>query len=618
MDMSKYRPFFLSDAAEHLEGLERELVALEQNPGETARLDEIFRHLHSLKGLSASMQYVSMSRLAHRLEDLIEVSRQKKTTPGAEHFRLLLGGVDILRGQLEKVRQNESPGETPVEFLAELESQLQRAHPTGGFSPSPALEARPQAQPAGSVWRVILVVDRECLAPTARAMVALKQLEHLGRVISSQPSPEHLRAGELPDRRLVVELQSDCTREQLLAVQQKLAEIESVQVESPQATATGVQGLQLPTVRVETELLDFFFDSFSELVIMLGRLENLGQQSSDPCLLREVNRLGRLVRRLYQRIAEVRLVPVSLLSNRLARACRDLARSLGKQVELKIEGEEVKFDRSLIEVLDAPLLHLLRNSLGHGIETPAQRRAAGKSEVGRIRVVFARAGERAQVLLEDDGAGIDEEKVKQKAAQLGMTIPARRDWLWEIISRPAFSTSEKADQLSGRGVGLDAVRHAVEQAGGKIRLETQIGRGTSFFIELPLSVAIVPLLLVEHGGALLGLPASCVQRVLALPSGQRTAEGRMVLGEQELDFLALSRMLGGESRSEAEGVLLEAAGRQLLLGVEHVLGYRQLVAKKPGRILGRLGPYAGTAVLGDGRPLLLLDVSQLLAPGGVG
>jgi two-component system chemotaxis sensor kinase CheA len=617
MDMSKYRPFFLSDAAEHLEGLERELMALEQNPRETARLDEIFRHLHSLKGLSASMQYVSMSRLAHRLEDLIEVSRQKKTAPGPEHFRLLLGGVDILREQLEKVRRDESPGETPVEFLAELESLLQRTPAPGGTTLSSTAEARPQAQPAGPVWKVVLAVDRDCLAPTARAMVALKQLGRLGKVISSRPTPEQLRAGELPERTLVVELQSDCTREQLLALQQKLAEIESVQVESPQAAAAGAPVLQLPTVRVETELLDFFFDSVSELVIMLGRLENLGQQSADPRLLREVNRLGRLVRRLYQRVAEVRLVPVSLLSNRLARACRDLARSLGKQVELKIEGEEVKFDRSLIEVLDAPLLHLLRNSLGHGIETPAERRAAGKSEAGRVRVVFARAGERAQVLLEDDGAGIDEEKVKQKAAQLGITIPARRDWLWEIISRPAFSTSEKADQLSGRGVGLDAVRHAVEQAGGKVRLETQVGRGTSFFIELPLSVAIVPLLLVEEGGALLGLPASGVQRVLALQSGQKTADGRMLLGEEEFDLLELSRLLGGERRAGGEGVLLEADGRRLVLGVEHVLGYRQVVAKKPGRILGRLGPYAGTAVLGDGRPLLLLDVPQLLAAGGV-
>lgn len=507
MDMSRYQTLFLSDSGEHLQALEGNLLALEEDPRDRESLNEAFRHLHSLKGLAASMHYEAMARLAHRLEDLASEARGQERGLAAEAVEVMLQGQDVLRAQLQAIRQGQSLPPVPEELVLALEKLQGTSQPPPPPAPVPAPALRPA------------------------------------------------------------------------------------------------------TVRVGTELLDFFFDSVGELFSLLSFFEEYAAANDDSTALRHgVRRLGQVVRRLRERVVQVRMVPVALLTARLPRVVRDLARQQDKQVEFVVSGQEVELDRAIVEALDVPLLHLLRNAVDHGLESAAQRRAAGKPAAGRLELSFQRSGERVQVLLRDDGRGIDLERVWQRARQQGLlpdseTRPEQRRLL-ELLFQPGFSTREQAGQVSGRGVGLDAVRRDLERLGGRVTVESLAGQGTSFFMDLPLTLAIVPVLLVEEAGALLALPAQRVERVQA---GEDDGERVMRLAD----------ILGGESAAPAgECLVLGGPGGTVLrLGVEHICSHREVVVKPAGRLLAAVGPYSGAAVLGDGRPALVLDVDELLRRG---
>jgi len=635
VDMSAYKPLFLSEAAEHLDNLERNLLDLERRPGDEECLHEAFRHLHSIKGMAGSMGYRELSALAHGLEDLLVPFRQEKKPVAGEVVAVLLRGLDQLRRQLSQVSSGgalEPAGQDLLQAIARLQ------HPRGSASAAPAgAEATRRLQ-------VEIAVSNESPFPAARAYLALRRLQQAGRVLRSTPPPEDLRQGVLPQRLLRVLMES---REGLAELGRRLdlPEIAAVRwlpaedpappaaaAAPPQTAAAPVSAAAAPApmVRVSAELLDFFVDAVGELLAQRSHLEELAECQGDGELSDSVRALSQIVRRLHDRVMEVRLVPVSLLTDRLPRVCRDIAASRGKKVRLMIEGQDVPIDRALVETLDTPLLHLLRNALDHGIEPPDERLSLGKPEEGLLRISVRRRHDRVQMEVRDDGRGIDAGRVLERARRLGLvpdgSAPDEAAAL-DLIFSPGFSTREESGEVSGRGVGLDVVRTALNRLGGRVSVESRPGEGTAFILDLPLTLAVLQVLLVESAGRLLAVPASRVLRVLPLRPSESSPDGAgMALSAagEEILYRDLGRLLQEPARDGAREAVIVGDGEQgrLALGVDRVAGHREVVQKPPGNLLRRAGPFAGTTVLGDGRPVLILDLDVLIEraarTGGVG
>jgi two-component system chemotaxis sensor kinase CheA len=399
----------------------------------------------------------------------------------------------------------------------------------------------------------------------------------------------------------------------------------------PSKPAAVPERAQAASVRVRTDLLDFFVDSVGELVTLRSYLEDLSERIDSPALNEGVQRLTKVVRRLHDRVMEVRMVSASMLTQRLPRVGRDIARSRGKSIQFIIEGEDVELDRALVEALDTPVLHLLRNAVDHGIEAPEERLAAGKPAEGQIRLTIARRQDRVSLILADDGRGIDPQKVLAKARKLGLIPPEREldpaKEVTDLIFRPGFSTGEGVTDISGRGVGLDAVRATLTGLGGRVSVQSEPGRGTAFELDLPLTLAILQVLLVESGTHMLALPASRVLRAHSVrPEQVVESEGarEIVLGGKTLPLVGLVGLLEGDGKSPDQGRIIESVlvGEEeaplVALGVERITGHREVVLKTVGTLLRKLGPFAGSTVLGDGRPVLILDVDQIIRLSGVG
>jgi two-component system chemotaxis sensor kinase CheA len=613
--MSKYRPLFLSETGEHLDALENDLVALERAPGEQERIHEVFRHLHSIKSMAASMEHDRLAALAHRLEDLVAPHREDGAPFSALEIDLLLRGLDALRASLAAISSGQPEPEPPGPLLAGLQAASAPSRPRATRPPPPA--SPPAEDP--TTWRLTVQLDPGCSLPGARATVLCRRLAGLGQVLSCEPPLEALAEGLAPGRPLVLELRSARPAEEIRALVDGVPELATTHLEPARAAPEGEPDGRAATgfVRVRTELLDGLVDSVAELLAMRSHLEELAERRDDPSLQEGVRQLSSLARRLQDRVFQARMVPAGLLTGRLPRVCRDLARARGLELELELSGEEVELDRGLVEALHSPLLHLVRNAVDHGLEPPEERLAHGKPAAGRLRLTFERRQDRVQVSLEDDGRGIDLARVRARAEALGLLSPgtplddAR---LRELVFQPGFSTRGEVSATSGRGVGLDAVRDSLRRLGGWVALESRPGLGTRFILDLPLTLAILHVLLVEAGPHQLALPASRVLRAVSLRPSAKT---EVAVGSRRLPLASLLALLGeadqaGQEPREALLVGQAEGAARLALGVARVAGHREAVLRPVGRLLGRLGPYAGSTVLGDGRPVLILDVDALL------
>jgi len=659
MDMSKYKSLFLSDTGEHLNDLEGELVELEQQPADKERIHEVFRHLHSIKGMSSSMGYDEMANLAHRLEDLMDCHREHGMAVKPEEVDFLLRGLDEFRKQLKAITEERPLEEVPFDLLEGVDRFTRRLKTPEKKAPppvvrAPAVQAPIQDADAAGVYLVKANISEDCAVPSVRSYLIYRRLAELGEITHSDPSVEDMRAGKFQGRAIRFRLLTDRGAAEIRRMMATFAELESLAIQldpapsppssspppepaqapaaAPQAkpvSATAPERPKTNSVRVRTDLLDFFVDSVGELITLRSYLEDLAERIDSPALNEGVQRLTKVVRRLHDRVMEVRMVSASMLTQRLPRVGRDIARSRGKSIRFVIEGEDVELDRALVEALDTPVLHLLRNAVDHGIESPEERLAAGKPAEGQIRLLIARRQDRVSLTLSDDGRGIDPEKVLAKAKKIGL-VPEDQEFdqtqeVTELLFRPGFSTGEGVTDISGRGVGLDAVRATLTSLGGRVSVQSEPGRGTAFELDLPLTLAILQVLLVEAGTHMLALPASRVLRAHSVrPEQVVEGEGRreIVLGGKTLPLVGLIGLLEGDGRSPdpariTESVLVGEEDEPLVaLGVERITGHREVVLKAVGSLLGKLGPFSGSTVLGDGRPVLILDVDRIIRLSG--
>jgi two-component system, chemotaxis family, sensor kinase CheA len=625
--MMKYKSLFLSEASEHLNQMENMLVKVEKHDPDPDAVHEMFRHLHSLKGMAASMGYDGMSRLAHRLEDLLAVHRQQGSVVSQEEVEILFKGLDVLRSQLKAAAEDKKVEEAPADLTSAI-LQVKRPKPVEKrTSPAPSSETPaetpgPVAQLADSWFVVRARVCEDCTLPAARAFLLAKRLSELGSVVESQPSLDALRGGSMNGRMVVMKLLSPRGIDEVRRIAEAVPEFDIIEVQNSSPPVSAVAH-PVGTVRVNSELLDFFVDAVGELITQRASFEELAERLDVPVLQESVRRLSGAVRRLHDRVMEIRLVSASTLTQRFPRVCRDIAKKRGKQVRFLVEGEDVQLDRALVEALDIPLLHLIRNAVDHGTEAADERRKRGKPEESVVALNIFRQQDRVIMTLSDDGRGIDPKRVETRARELKLISdagPLKASDAADLIFLPGFSTQEGVSELSGRGVGLDVVRNTIAQLGGRVSVSSQLGRGTTFTLDLPLTLAILQVLMVKTGGHLLALPASRVLRAASISPNQRTedASGTSIsFGRDTLPYADLLALLQQEKERtppyRSEVVIVGENDRPALaLGVDHVAGHRETVLKKLGATLLALGLFSASTILGDGRPVMILDTDALI------
>lgn len=606
MNIEKYRKMFLSEAAEHLQNMADQLIIVEADPEDRTGIDALFREAHSIKGMAATMSFDATARLAHHLEDRLSDCRDQGRVPG-EMINRLLAGVDLLEDLLEDIRNEEPERDVDAfidtqQLLPELEVEV-------------VVEEKPVAvEPVNDSLLVRLLLVDTITTPGPRFLVLLKHLSRFGKILESIPSEEQILQGDAT-RQLQVRLAAEVSEEEILQQLQsysELAEIVFPLTESVEETIRKRPSSPSATVRVDTDLLDRFINLTGELITNRYMLQSAAGEKSWSDVNEGLGRLARLVKDLHHQVLKVRMMPLQSVTGRLPRAVRDLCQSSGKEVKFEVEGASIELDRSILEELTDPLMHMIRNAIDHGIE-----------QQGTVRIKAWR--ERDQVLIQvtDDGRGIDPETIRQRAIERDLINPtqaqAMRDYdVFQLICQPGFSTAEQVTETSGRGVGMDVVKTAVEKLGGVLLIDSIMGEGSRITMKLPLSVAIIRVLLLDCAGRLLGMPITRVlQTVEVAPQEVQTSGKQLVISlhGELVPLLSLRKILQqpkGAPRNPISLVITEIFGRKVGLVVDRLLGQQEVFVQALPSPFDRLKGTSGGAILGDGRIMFLLDLQSKL------
>ena len=661
MDMSKYKDLFISEAREHVQGMSDCILVLEKEPVSEQGINELFRHAHSVKGMSASMGYAKIAELSHHLEDMMDLVRKGQIPISSGVTDILLEGVDALENMVNTVEQDNSLEELDISSLlakvlnvteGKAEAALpgeERADPEPEPEPVPgpgAVRESPELPPVDkNDLTVRFEIASDSLVPAARAYLAVKKLEFLGQVHRTDPPIEEIKAGNYAGH--VTAWIGGVEKDQILNTLQPLAEMGQISVSEPDSETAGSEeragnipkhldqvvaqpkrdsgtaAISAKTVRISTALLDTFINLVGELIVTKSRLNDLLEGSGSRDVDQVLTRVDHLVSGLHAEIMKVRMMPLETVTQRLPRVVRDLARERRKKVSLEVIGADIELDRAVLEELGDPLIHILRNAVDHGLEDPEGRTASGKDETGRIVLRAFRERDMVYVEIIDDGKGMDLEAIKAKAVEKGVisrdqaTIISDEETVM-LVCRPGFSTATEVTDVSGRGVGMDVVQSAVDGLGGSLSIESHTGEGTTFTLRLPLTVAIVKMLLISLLDHTFAVPITRVARTIRVTSEElNESQGRQYLNldEELVSVFDLGELLQidrhTDSRSVFNVVLVEATNRTVGLVVDSVVGQVDIVVKPLCYPIQYLKRYSGMTVLGDGSIVPILDLGNL-------
>jgi two-component system chemotaxis sensor kinase CheA len=649
MDLNEYRDIFINEAQEHLEAMNAAALRLEKDAADLGALSELFRSSHTLKGMAATMGFDAITELAHQMEDLLDGLRTGRLPGGLGLSELLYACIDTLGGQISRLAQGQDALPAPEDLVQRLRRSQQEgvapAKAPAAAAPPPAAAQAPGLALGEMGCTLSVLVDPHCAFKGVRGFMVVRNLEKLGRLLACRPGYPQVEAGAF-GAGFEVDLASSAPVEALRKACLKVLEVSDVEARplaapaalapaAPEPAGPAPEPLPAPagaarpvarqSVRVAVERLDSLMNLVGELVTHRIRLAQIARQHGLKDLKDSLALLERVVDELQDEVMSARMVPMDHVFNRFPRMVRDLAHELGKQVELEVLGKDIELDRSVLEEVSDPLVHILRNAVDHGIEPPEQRRKAGKPDQGLIRLSAQREKNQVLVQVLDDGAGIDPARLRQVAVQRGFLSAESAARLSDpdavaLIYAPGFSTAASVTSVSGRGVGLDAVKSKIEGFGGALRLESKPGQGTSFTLRLPLTLAIIQALLVKLGGETYAVPVAGVHEAVECASSElkpmQGAEVVMLRG-QVLPVLRLGRLLevpGAERPDPPSFTVLvaEAGERRIGLMVDAILGQQEVAIKSLGRFLKGIRGFGGVTVLGDGTIALILDVPSLL------
>ncbi len=691
IDLKQFRQTYLQESADHVSSMEADLLALRGAPTDTELLNSIFRSAHSIKGGAGSFGMTSLVRFTHSLENVLDRLRSLEMQATDSLIDVLLRSVDVLSYMLSADDETDMPEEAleimaHIQTLMATEPDTANETPPApekiadetrpvhlyrvDFAPAPDLFASgtnpivllrnlaalgtvscchlhsdklpslADLDPARCYLSWMMELASVC--PEAELREVFEFVEHLADIqVQCIDVPPGIAAAEPaaePVAQHIAEPIAEHVAEPVAApahISEKPAstpEHNAAPASDPrkQAAKKSEASGDTGTIRVAIEKVDRLIDLVGELVIahvMTAQMVESFEPSCLPKLRDAVAAMERNTRELHERVMSVRMLPVGMLFQRYPRAVYDIAQSTGKHIRLETSGEETEIDRSMLESLGDPLTHLIRNSADHGIESPAERLAAGKPEEGVVSLrAYHRSG-RIVIEISDDGAGIDTERVRRKGIERGLIgpdAPLNDDQVRMLIFEPGFSTCDKISNLSGRGVGMDVVKRNVQQLNGTVSLASQKGRGTTVSIELPLTLAILEGLLVRVIDRTLVLPLLSVIETVPLRKEQivRLAEQGevIVIREESIPLLRLARYLGLSEQSNGAdtdarnlAVIVEAGNRKIGLVVDELLGQQQVVVKSLERHLRKVDGLMGATILGDGCVAPIVDVAGMAA-----
>ena len=622
MDPSQYAELFLTESRDHLSTFNQLLLELERDPGAGEPVGGIFRAVHTIKGMAATMGYSKVADLAHRTENLLDLLRRGERVATAETIDLLFQSADALERSIAASVEGTEP-DVDVRELSQAIDQAAKEFESVVDRPAKARPSVPVvAAPLGIGRTVRITLRPETPLKGARALLVLRRMQALGDVHAVEPAPIALESEDF-DGRFAFRIESTASDGELDREIRAAGDVDELTIgtedrKTPKA-ASGVGRAR--HVRVELSRLDSLMNLIGELTTARARLQELSGQRADPDLEDVAMKVARLSEELQTEIIQARMTPVWQVFDRFPRLVRDLARQLGKQVAFRVEGKEIELDRAILDEIGDPLVHLLRNAVDHGIESAAERREHGKPAEGEIVLSAVRERTTVAIRVSDDGGGIDRETILAGAAARGLVDTAGEglsdEMLLRILARPGFSTARAVTDISGRGVGIDVVTARVQALGGTLEVSTERGVGTTFTLRLPTTVAIVGALITKVGDERYALPLTHVAETLDLdPRAVTQVDGReaMSLRDQVIPLVHLRRMLGvpGEPPVRRPVVVLQIGDQRSGLVVDHLVGQQEIVVKAFDPPRGALPIFSGATILGDGVPVLILDAGGLV------
>lgn len=658
---------FRQEARELLEQLEQGLLDLEQNPGDADLVNSVFRALHTIKGSGAMFGFTDVAAFVHEFETAFDKVRKGLSPITPELVAVALDAKDHVHHLIETPDAATDAGDAILSALRGIVEPDR--FPAAPMAQSATVAANVAPEPTGR-WRIRFKLPEDALVHGTNPLLLLGEIADLGpcevtALIDSVPTldvldPEACHLGwqvdlthpdptaALDDVFLFLKDGMELSIEPLAATATPepvpspvlviLAEDDPapVELDEPVAEAAPVRAQREPkeqkaetterastSLRVPAERLDELMDRVGELVIAQARLSQMAAQSSDGNLKTIAEELERLSSGLRDTTMGIRMVPIGSLFSRFRRLVHDLSRDLDKDIEFITTGEETELDKTMIERLADPLVHLIRNSVDHGLETAEQRIRAGKPLKGTVRLSAVYAGAEVAISVTDDGAGLNAARIRAKAEEQGLLTPESRiadHDLFQLIFAPGFSTAKEVTSLSGRGVGMDVVKRTIDGLRGKIELSTRPGEGTTATLRLPLTLAIIEGMLVRVGNGRYSIPLSAVEECVELPAEVAThSRGRNFLDIRGslVPFLRLRDMFNtpGEADTHQKVVIISSGEGRAGLVVDQIIGNNQTVIKQLSKLHTDLETFSGATILGDGTVALILDTSRLVSFG---
>jgi two-component system chemotaxis sensor kinase CheA len=657
---------FRQESAELLEQLEQALLDLEQSPGDHDLVDTAFRALHTIKGSGAMFGFEQVAAFTHEFESAFDRVRKGEAAPDHDLIAIALNAKDFIRSQIE--RPEETDAVIGVCILADLRKLFVDASASAPLDAPSARDAEPARKSA--TWRLALRFDKDVLINGSNPLLLLDELRGLGECRVTvhcdrvPPLPEmepdacyleweavltmtHPRSA-IDDVFMFVADDMELKVEAVETVEPAQAAEAAAPVVAPAASAPIPQAVAAPvstpaehagaaadtpakraggaetsTIRVPAERLDEMMDRVGELVIAQARLTQLASKEGAGGAKGVAEEIERLTSALRDAMMGIRMVPIGSLFGRFRRLVHDLSRDLGKEIDLTTAGEETELDKTMIERLADPLVHVIRNSADHGLEDAKTRVAAGKPPAGNISLVARHAGAEVLISVSDDGRGLDVQRIRAKAEENGLVAAGAvlsDAELHQLILQPGFSTAKEVSALSGRGVGLDVVKRTIEGMRGSIDIATRPGHGTEITLRLPLTLAIIEGLLVRVAEARYAIPLTAVEECVELSEADSTrSKGRSFLNirGELVPFLRLRELFDepGEPDAHQKVVIVAAADTRVGLVVDQIIGSHQTVIKSLSKLHADVPSFSGATILGDGAVALILDVPHLIALG---
>jgi two-component system chemotaxis sensor kinase CheA len=615
MDLSKYAALFLAESREHLTSCNQYLLDWERDPAALEPVAGLFRAIHTIKGMAATMGYDSVAALAHRTENLMDAIRAGRVAVSADLIQLLFGAVDAITAAVGRAAAGRGEPDPDDEVLmATLDAA---AGPAAAVPLTTAEFAVVTPSPA----RLVSVTVRpDAPMRGGRAILAVRRAEALGALSEHRPGLAAFERDDF-DGRFSFRFSGAARTAALEEAIRSAGDIAQVTITAGD-TATGTVAATLRRqIRIDLERLDALMKQMGELVVARNRLSDLAHQRGDADLDGVADRVSRLVSSLQAEVLQARMSPVSEVFDRFPRLVRDLARDLGKQARFEAEGGDIELDRAVLDEIGDPLLHLIRNAVDHGLEPPAERLAKGKSSEGRVTVSAARERNAVVIRVSDDGRGVDRAAMLERGKRDGLVDPSVEiltdDLLLRVLARPGFSTAAAVSGVSGRGVGVDVAVTRARALGGTLSVSAAEGTGLTFALRVPLTLAIVRALLTGVGEERYAVPISYVAETVEFDPARVTAvrdRQALVLRDRAVPTVHLRELVGaaGAAPERRPGVILEVGDRRAALIVDRLLGQQDIVVEPFEAPRGMPTFFGGATILADGAPALILDAAALV------